>query len=395
MTAVLTIFAAAIVLLVGVPLIVFVLELLAGLWPGANKVRALQSCRTVVLIPAHDEAPGIAATIEALVEIAPPRTRILVVADNCSDDTAAVARVAGAEVLERSDAERRGKGYALAHGRDAMAAWAEQPDAVIVLDADCRFFPGSIEALGEAAMARQTPVQAVNLITGDRTAPPLVQISGFAMVVKNLFRSRGMQRMGGAALLTGTGMALPWPLFRAADLATGSLVEDLSLGVEMTRAGHPPRLIEAAQVRSAPASMADAMQQRRRWEHGFLETLRRQALPVLLGGLRRGSIAETLLGLHLTVPPLALLLMITAAALAACLALSALGASPVPAAALGLVLAAALVLVVLAWMAGGRPYLSGSALLRTPAYVLWKIPLYLSFIRKPETEWKRTPRDSG
>ena len=53
---------------------------------------------------------------------------------------------------------------------------------------------------------------------GDLSAPPLVQISSFAMLVKNRVRSQGMVRMGGAALLTGTGMAFPWPLFADAPL---------------------------------------------------------------------------------------------------------------------------------------------------------------------------------
>jgi cellulose synthase/poly-beta-1,6-N-acetylglucosamine synthase-like glycosyltransferase len=318
---------------------------------------------------------------------------VLVVADNCSDDTARIARGAGAEAIERRDAEARGKGYALAFGRDHLAGGGgPAPEVVLVLDADCRLLPGSIAALADAALRRGVPVQAINLIEADLAAPPMVQISGFAMLVKNLYRSRGMQRLGGAALLTGTGMAFPWKLFAEADLATGSIVEDLSLGIAMTRAGYPPRLVGGAGVRSAPAAMADALAQRTRWEHGFLRTLTRQALPVLLGGLRRGSRAETLLGLHLAVPPLALLLVLAALVLAVQAVLALVGGSMAALAALGLVSTVALVLVAAAWFAGGRPFLSGGALLRAPLYVLWKLPLYASFLRKPEANWTRTPR---
>ena len=177
-----------------------------------------------------------------------------------------------------------------------------------------------------------------------------------------------------------------------ADLATGSIVEDLSLGIAMTRKGRPPRLVEAAGVRSAPADMADALAQRTRWEHGFLQTLRRQALPVLLGGLRRGSRAEILLGLHLMVPPLALLLMLAAVALALQAGLVLLGGSLVALLALASLTAAALVMVAVAWMVGGRPFLSAAALLRAPLYVLWKLPVYAGFLKKPEARWTRTPR---
>jgi cellulose synthase/poly-beta-1,6-N-acetylglucosamine synthase-like glycosyltransferase len=379
----------------GVPLAVFAFELLAGLWPErrARKVAAV-AAKTAILIPAHDEAQGIAATLGALLETIPQGTRVLVVADNCTDETARLAREAGAEVIERHDPEARGKGYALAFGRDhlARASGTAAPDVVLVLDADCRLLPGSVTALAEAALDRGAPVQAVNLIEADLAAPPMVQISSFAMLVKNLYRSRGMQRLGGAALLTGTGMAFPWKLFAEAELATGSIVEDLSLGIAMTRAGYPPRLAGAAGVRSAPADMADALAQRTRWEHGFLQVLRRQALPVLLGGLRGGSRAEILLGLHLAVPPLALLLLMAAAALVLQAVLALLGGSVAALVTLGALTATVLLLVTAAWLAEGRAFLSGGALLRAPLYVLWKLPLYASFLRKPEADWRRTPR---
>lgn len=391
MSATLNLVAAALAAVTGLPLAVFSLELLAGLAPAraGREHNGASSC--AVLIPAHDEAASIVETLAALKAVAPEGTRILVIADNCTDGTAALARACGVDVAERQDAARRGKGYALAFGRDRLAGSAP-PDIVVVLDADCRLAPGSLEALCHSARERRAPAQAVNLIAPDLAAPPMVQISSFAMVVKNLFRSRGMQRMGGAALLTGTGMAIPWRLFAVADLATGSIVEDLSLGIEMTRAGHAPRLVETAQVRSPPAALGVALQQRERWEHGFLDTLRRKALPVLASGMGRGSGAEVLLGLHLLVPPLALLLMLAGLALALCLLCGWFGASLVPAAILGALLAMALALVTAAWLRGGRDFLSAGALLRAPLYVLWKVPIYLGFLRKPEASWKRTPR---
>lgn len=393
MSGLLTAFAWVLALAMALPLAVLATELLAGLWPARSRAVAAADCPSAVLIPAHDEAGGIGGTLAALREVAPQGTRILVVADNCSDETAQVARASGAEVVERHDPSRRGKGFALAHGRDYLAA-NEPPAVVIVLDADCRLETGSIAALCRDAMARDVPVQAINLISADPGAAPMVQISSFAMVVKNLFRSRGMQRLGGAALLTGTGMAFPWPLFARAELATGSIVEDLSLGIEMTRAGHAPYLVGDAHVRSAPAAMGDALQQRQRWEHGFLDTLRRRAFPILAGGLKCGSLQETLLGLHLLVPPLALLLALAGAALLVLAALAAFGANTAPLMVLGGLVLLVLALVTIAWISGGRPFLSGTALLRAPLYVLWKLPIYAGFLRKPQDAWTRTPRQN-
>lgn len=392
--ALLTVVACAIAASVAIPLSILTVEVLVGLPPARRKSSDSTEMRVAVLIPAHDEALGIAATLEALHKVASIGMRILVVADNCTDDSANIARASGADVIERRSASERGKGFALAFGRDHLARDAAPPEVVIVLDADCRFAPGSIEALVSACAGNpQRPAQAVNLIAPVLSAAPMVQISGFAMVVKNLYRSRGMQRLGGAALLTGTGMAFPWPLFEKAHLATGSIVEDLGLGIALTRTGHAPHLIAGAQVTSDPAAPDVALVQRTRWEHGFLDTVRTSALPLLASGLARLSRSEVLLGLHLLVPPLALLLMMAATALILVSLLVLVGTSAIPPILLAIVLSAALIAVFIAWVAGGRRWLSGSALLRAPLYVFWKLPIYLQFFRRRQTEWQRTPRD--
>jgi cellulose synthase/poly-beta-1,6-N-acetylglucosamine synthase-like glycosyltransferase len=387
----LTILGWTLCALVGLPLLVLIYEMIVGLWPSAARTSAKTPPRIAILMPAHNEEAGIGPTLAALQKVMPQDVRVLVVADNCSDATAQNAREAGAEVIERSNAQERGKGYALSFGRDHLAKTGAS-DVVIVLDADCRFEQGSIEALASAAADRQVPVQAINLIEGDLAAGAMVQVSSFAMVVKNLFRSRGMHRIGGAALLTGTGMAFPWARIKDAKLATGSIVEDLALGIEMTREGHAPALISDAHVRSAPADMRDALDQRKRWEHGFLSTLRSCAVPTFLGGLKRLSLAEMLLGLHLLVPPLALLLMLSFAVWAVLAGLAWFGGVVIPALALSAGLALALVLILIGWVVGGRPYLSGAALLRIPFYMLWKLPVYLSFLKGPQALWNRTPR---
>ena len=396
MIAIISTVAWLVLMLAGLPLVILCLELFAGLPSGGHAARSKASARVAVLIPAHDEAAGIADTIRALKEIAPPATRILVIADNCSDATAALAKSSGAEVIERQDELARGKGFALAFGRDHLASdRLNLPDSVVVLDADCRLSAGSIEALTGCALQSGKPAQAVNLISPDLAAAPMVQISSFAMVVKNLFRSRGMQRLGGAALLTGTGMCFPWPMFARANLATGSIVEDLSLGIELTREGYPPILVEQAHVRSAPADLRDALQQRKRWEHGFLDSLRNLAMPVLLGGLRRASRSEMLLGLHLMVPPLALSMALACLAFAVTCAFAWLGAQLAPAAVLGALLLLTTMLVLIAWLKGGQDFLSGRTLLRIPLYVAWKLPIYASFLRRPQVGWNRTPRRIG
>jgi cellulose synthase/poly-beta-1,6-N-acetylglucosamine synthase-like glycosyltransferase len=85
---------------------------------GGSRAHAVAAPRrpgadVAVLIPAHNESAGIEATLRCLQAQLRAGDRVLVVADNCDDDTAAVARDAGAEVIERIDAIHRGKGFAL------------------------------------------------------------------------------------------------------------------------------------------------------------------------------------------------------------------------------------------------------------------------------------------
>jgi cellulose synthase/poly-beta-1,6-N-acetylglucosamine synthase-like glycosyltransferase len=318
--------------------------------------------------------------------------QMLVVADNCSDDTASIARSAGAKVIERTDAERRGKGFALAFARDWLVA--RSPASVIVLDADCRIDRESLLNLVRESQSDNRAVQAVNLLAAEAGAKPMIEISTFAFLIKNLVRQRGLQRLAGRVHLTGTGMCLPWPVYAQADLATASIVEDLRLGLELAEAGSPPRLAENAFVWSPHAPAEQTLGQRSRWEGGFIATMLATAPGLLARGLRSASPGTFLAGLDLLVPPLALFAMINAVALAFTLLCGASGLTTwVPACILIATGALATLFLLLAWWREGRTILSAGALLRMPLYAAWKLPMYAGLVRKgAPAEWNRTAR---
>ena len=76
-----------------------------------------------------------------------------------------------------------------------------------------------------------------------------------------------------------------------------------------TRAGHAPLFLEQAQVMSAAANERATLEQRTRWEHGFLAVAITHGLPLIWQGMICRNWSVTMLGLHLLVPPLALLLV--------------------------------------------------------------------------------------
>lgn len=387
----LQVFAWAIALPLSVALSIYTIEVLAGLKSLRGfEPRALPD-RLTVIVPAHNEQAAIGGTIRSIKQSLPQGWRILVVADNCTDATAELARAAGAETTIRSNPEARGKGFALAWARDYLAA--NPPEVVVVIDADCWIDGPSLRHLGASSYELNSPVQAVNLLAARSEAPPVVQISNFAMVVKNLVRARGLYRMYGTVPLFGTGMAFPWEIFKGCPLAGAETVEDLALSVALAESGVAVHFDEHARVCSPSAAPADMLGQRRRWEHGFLIVAASKALPLVARSLTRLSTKQFGLGLHLCVPPLALLLSLSTTCLALCAALAAITDVKGPAQSLGLALAAAVVVTLAAWLKEGRGTLSLAALARTPKYALSKLPIYMSFFTDRQSDWNRTRRD--
>jgi predicted PurR-regulated permease PerM len=114
-----------------------------------------------------------------------------VIADNCTDDTAPIALAAGADVVERHDPGKRGKGYALDFGIRHLAL--DPPEIVIVIDADCRVKGNTIQQLAMVCACRRRPVQALDLMTAPDAAPINYQIAEFAWRVKNWLRPLGIK----------------------------------------------------------------------------------------------------------------------------------------------------------------------------------------------------------
>jgi len=365
-------------------------EVLLGLRSLAAPIEAGTSVSIAVVIPAHDEAHLIAETVAAARHHISAPSQVVVIADNCSDATAELARSAGAVVVERNDPDRRGKGFALACARDFLSSAA--PDAVFILDADCRIRKGSVETIASRATLLGEPVQAVNLLCPPEEAPTLVLVSNFAMLIKNLVRARGLYRLGGGITLFGTGMAFPWWLFLQLDLATGEAVEDLGFALSLAATGTRVHLDETVLVTSVAAALPDSLGQRSRWEHGFLAQAAHHAGPMLINGLKRRSRHLIALGAHLLVPPIALLFLVAMVTFLPALTLAAWAQDIWPLVGLLVAMGCAILATGIAWWLEGRATLPLAALVQAPLYILWKVPLYLRLLSARHTEWNRTRR---
>jgi cellulose synthase/poly-beta-1,6-N-acetylglucosamine synthase-like glycosyltransferase len=347
--------------------------------------------RFVIIVPAHDEAGGIGPTLSSLHALDYPieLRRIRAIADNCTDDTAAVAATAGAEVWERRDPGARGKGHALAFAfaRTLEEGWA---DGLVVVDADTTVSPNLLECFSAALNSGGRCLQAeYGVRNPDASWRTRLMTLSFALF-HNL-RSNARDRLGLSVGLRGNGMCFARDLLRAVPYDAFSLVEDLEYGIRLGLHGERVQYVgEAKVVGDMGESEATSRSQRRRWEGGRLTMVRTYTLPLLRRALTKLDPVPADLALDLLVPPLGYLVLAAALGTVAASLLS-----PARPPAFAPWLAADLMLVgyvARGWVLSGLGLRAFSLLYWGPVFVLWKLSLWIRPAPETKGEWVRTPR---
>jgi cellulose synthase/poly-beta-1,6-N-acetylglucosamine synthase-like glycosyltransferase len=372
------------------------IECLASLLPSKtdrshNKI-AIPRPRIAILVPAHNEELGIAQTLKTLLPQLTTQDQLVVIADNCSDRTAQICRNFEVTVLERFNQQNKGKGYALDYGLQFLTA--NPPEVVIVFDADCSVNPGSVDKLAKLAMLSGRPVQPINILSQPAQANPKSIISALAFMVKNLVRPSGLHTLGLPCLLT-MGTAFPWLVISQAPIATGNIVEDMQLGIDLAIAGTSPLFCPEAKVTGVlPQKEQAANSQKTRWIHGHLQTLLTQVPRLIQAAITQGRLELLAIALDLCVPPLSLLVIVWLINLMVGILIGILQqewAIAILALIEGLLIFTA---IIGAWAKFARNDIPLKTLLSIPFYLLWKIPIYLAFFIKPQQAWVRTERDA-
>ena len=359
---------------------------------GRNAAPPSSRPRIAVLVPAHNEALMIAGALENLGAQLVAGDRLVVVADNCSDDTVNIARRAGADVVVRDEPDRRGKGFALAFGLQALQE-GNPPEVVVFVDADCRCSRGAIAEIAALSLSQNRPVQADYVLTATGSRPLSSRIGEFAFLLRNRVRALGCLKLGTPCQLTGSGMAIPWKLLGDINFAAAHLTEDLVLGIDLALSGAPPLYCPTAHVVSPlPLSESGRASQRKRWELGHLSVIASYAPRLFARAISRGDANLLAMAFDLCVPPLALLTIALFLALGAAALGPAFGASPTAAAILLAMIFVFSATILSAWGAFGRHLLSARELAFIPAYVLRKFQLYVSAFFGRRIGWERSER---
>jgi len=354
-----------------------------------------RTLRFDLIVPAHNEMDIVDRTIASLKSVRWPQDRfkVIVVADNCTDETARVASEAGADVLVRNDPSKRGKGYALQHAFNVSRSrqWA---DAVVVVDADAEVSANLLEAfaarLSCGAQAVQAHYGVRNPLASWRTRLITIAKGSFHIV-----RSRARERLRLSCGLRGNGWCITHQLLREVPYAAFSLTEDLEYGITIGLAGFRVAYADEAHADAdMVSSEVIAGKQRQRWEDGRFQLIRSKTRPLLAAAFSRRSALCLDLALDLLVLPLSyvalnVLILLIASAVAWWLHL----VSFIPVL-LGAGCAISLIAYVFrGWQLSGIGAQGAADLARVPWFLVWKLCLALQ--RRDSKDWIRTGREES
>lgn len=353
--------------------------------------------RFAIVVPAHNEEKNIPKTLYSLFGLVYPKNLfdVIVVADNCTDQTASVASGLGAVVLERHNPDKKSKGYALRWAFDQILSRDPAYDAVIVFDADTLVSADYLNIMNQYLTNGSRVIQSSDLVLPQpgRWSSESTRI-GFLLY--NYAKPLGRKVLGMDMGLRGNGMCFSSGLLREIPWQAWSLTEDVEYGLILllnrVKIDFAPEATVWAQM---PARAENAESQRARWEMGRYPIIRRYAGKLFRTSIREKSFRYFDALLDLISPPLVntmffVIVMISLNSLFWFLQWS----SPFFVWVWLIIAAMGLLHLFTGLIAAGADRDIYKSILYIPVYMLWKVKLYIKtiFVGR-ESKWIRTPRE--
>ena len=379
--------------LVAMTAYLLVLTLAAG-W-GARAHRPIPAAdgrqRFAILIPAHNEEVLIGRLLDNLQQLDYPRDRyeVCVVADNCDDRTASLAREHGASVFERFSQTERAKGFALRWLLEQLQALGRMYDAYIVLDADSVVSANFLRSM-EARLAAGSQVIQAHYSVLNASESKLAGLRAAALAAVHYLRPLGRLVLGLSCGLKGNGMCFAAPVIQRFGWDWYTLAEDVEFHLALVRSGVRVDFApEASVMADMPVTLRQAASQNDRWERGRLQLVREHVPGLIVDGLRRRSLVSLDAAIEQVIPPLSVPFALGMLCLLAAVGLG----SPVALALAGAGLVGQVVYLLAALALVGAPRSAYVALSAAPNYIAWKLGVYAqALLGARTTQWVRTAR---
>ncbi len=367
---------------------------LAGIYffvPEKPIPRVQPAKRFAVCIPAHNEELVIGTSIKSWGQVDYPKemVRVCVIADNCTDKTAKIAKSLGAYAWERTDRENRGKGQALAWALQAIDL--SEVDAIVIVDADTTVGPEYLKIINDRLVTGCRVVQGYDGVMNpyESAMTCLMQITN---VMKNLLFNYAKSKIGLSVQLMGTGMCLEKDVLKQIGWKAFSIGEDGEQFAHLVKAGIHVEFEPRAKVFAQEASsFGQAYTQRVRWSAGRMQ-LTGVGVSLLLDGLRKGSIHLADAALTFLLPNYAMLANLTIGGLIV-LAIVDMPGRVTLAVWFGLILLGQAFYLVLGIITAKPSKKMLLSLAFVPLFLIWKVMIDLvSVVHLKKSTWVRTRR---
>jgi cellulose synthase/poly-beta-1,6-N-acetylglucosamine synthase-like glycosyltransferase len=373
------------------------LPALAGVRARPVSPRAVPTRRFALLIPAHNEAAVIGYTLDRLARLDYPRDLYdrFVVADHCTDATAAVARQHGATCYERQVQPHGSKGAALAWLIERVAGTGVPYDGFVIFDADTRVDPAFLRAMDARLAGGDQVVQGQHRISNPG-AGWFPALAWAMLMIDNRFQNLGRANLGWSAKIMGDSICFRADLLQRLGWSTTGLTEDFEFGLRLlldgVRVAYEPAAVGYGE---APATWAAARAQRARWLRGAAEAKRRYGWQLLRAGLRHRDVAMLEGAARSLLPVYSTLVLLAVATAALHLAFHS-WAGPWLAGLWGLLVILLGVYPFFGLLLERAPLRAYLAILSGPLFILWRTWLSLKarYSRQPVT-WARTEHGAG
>ncbi|HET6459787.1 MAG TPA: glycosyltransferase family 2 protein [Syntrophales bacterium] len=255
-----------------------------------------------IIIPAHNEELLLDRLLKSISDQDYPvgMAKAVVVADNCSDNTAKIGLASNARVLERSDDQHRGKGYAIKFALETLDMSAY--DAIFIIDADSIIKNDIFTQLDKALRNGNKIIQCYNGVAnpGQSWFTRLLDVS---RTVGNEILQPAKQKLGLSSNLMGNGMCFASNLLMQYGWDAFTVGEDWEYYAKLVQAGETVAFANKARVyHQESSSLKQATSQRMRWSSGRFAVAWQYGIELFYRGLLEGSLRKMDASLPLLFP---------------------------------------------------------------------------------------------
>jgi len=259
-----------------------------------------------IVLHTHNKEKAISGSLYSMSGFVYPKNMydLIVVADNCTDNSAQVARSLGAIVLERTDTKKRGKGYALKWAFDQILQWDKQYEAIIIFDSDSYVSGNYLEVMNyylekgsEVIQGSDLPIQK----SGEWNS----QAAGFGFILDRHLKPMGKKVLGFDMRFYGSGVCISIDILHRLPELIWSLKKEVEFGLRL--------LLDGVKIDFAPeacvwtqktSNLKNGDPEFKQWKVDGYTTIRKYAPKLLVASIRKRSFRYLDTLIDLITPPL-------------------------------------------------------------------------------------------